>query len=362
MSGGVDSSVAAHLLQSQGHKVTGIFMRNWDTRDEHGQCPSERDWQDVQRVCHRLNIKCHEVNLVKEYWNNVFALALDEYARGWTPNPDMLCNREIKFGVLLKEIERRVGGGAWFATGHYARSMVVTERKEETEEEKDGVVLYRGVDQRKDQSYYLANVLGSSLTRVVFPLGDLIKATDVRGIARDAALHTAEKEESMGICFVGERRRFDQFLAEYLPQKHGDIVDSLGHKLGTHRGMFSKTIGQSAGIPGWQDKWYVYAKDMDRNRMFAVQGRDNPLLYSSRVTAGPIHWISGSPPLGFDDGQNIKLDAQIRYMQKPQKCTVSRNERGFLSAEFEDAQFGVAVGQYLVLYNGDHCLGSAVIQ
>ncbi|KAJ2589418.1 hypothetical protein H4R99_007471 [Coemansia sp. RSA 1722] len=353
MSGGVDSSVTAHLLKSKGLNVQAIFMRNWDTRDEHGECPSEADWRDVQKVCQKLDIKCHQINLVKEYWTNVFAAALDEYSLGRTPNPDILCNQQIKFGVLMSEINKRLGSAEWFATGHYARTK---RRGNQTE-------LHKGVDDKKDQSYYLARVGSHKLNNVVFPLGSLIKNKDVRKIAKDVGLHNAEKEESMGICFVGERRRFDRFLAEYLPQTPGDIVSRDGHNLGTHQGLFSKTIGQSAGIPGWQQKWYIYNKDIATNRMLAVQDRTHPLLHTREIDADGILWISGSAPKGLEtNGSRLDLTAQIRHMQLPQKCTVSRTASGSIRATFETAQFGVAPGQYLVLYDGDQCLGSAVIQ
>ncbi|KAJ2455931.1 hypothetical protein GGI03_006434 [Coemansia sp. RSA 2337] len=258
MSGGVDSSVTAHLLKTRGLDVEAVFMRNWDTRDERGECPSELDYRDVKAVCKQLDIKCHEINLVKEYWNTVFSFTLDEYSQGRTPNPDILCNREIKFGVLLKAISR-LGPFQWFATGHYARTI--------------GDKLYRGLDKRKDQSYYLAAIDSKYFSHTVFPLGLLDKKRDVRKLALDSGLVTANKEESMGICFVGERRRFDAFLAEYLPQHPGDIMSENGKFLGRHNGMFTKTIGQSAGISGWQDKWYIYAKDMKSNRMYAAQNR-----------------------------------------------------------------------------------------
>ncbi|KAJ2402179.1 hypothetical protein GGI23_000889 [Coemansia sp. RSA 2559] len=320
MSGGVDSSVAASLLKDRGYDVEAVFMRNWDTRDERDECPSERDYRDVQSVCAQLGIKCHLVNLVKEYWNTVFAVALDAYAQGLTPNPDILCNSEIKFGVLLDHIGRITGGRRWwFATGHYARLL--------RDQSSGDVQLHRGADGWKDQSYYLAGVPAASFGRVVFPLGSLSKSEDVRRIAREKSLATANKEESMGICFVGERRKFDHFLAEYIPQKEGDIVSNDGHQLGTHRGIFTRTIGQAAGIPGLDTKWYVYAKDIRRNRMYAAPGRNDPLLYKKSVRAGPAHWISGTPPVDLGLVGRITLEAQVRFMQKPQKCTVTMDQR-----------------------------------
>ncbi|KAJ2781120.1 hypothetical protein H4R18_003062 [Coemansia javaensis] len=330
MSGGVDSSVAAHLLRQRGADVEAVFMRNWDTRDERGECPSERDWRDVQRVCAQLGIRCHQISLVKQYWNLVFATALDDFARGRTPNPDVLCNSQIKFGVLLAEVARRLpAAGAWFATGHYARTAPADCDGDDDSGGGGSAALLRGVDARKDQSYYLSAVAGTQLRRVLFPLGALDKAADVRPAARSAGLATAAKEESMGICFVGERRRFDEFLAEYLPQRDGEILSSDMRVIGRHRGLFTRTIGQAAGVPGMAGKWYIYAKDPATNRMYAVPSRDHPLLRSKVVSAGPAHWVSG---------------------------------RGGIRAEFENAQYGVASGQYLVLYAGDHCLGCAQIQ
>ncbi|KAJ2158090.1 hypothetical protein GGF46_004025 [Coemansia sp. RSA 552] len=352
MSGGVDSSVAAYLLKERGAQVTGLFMRNWDTRDEHGECPSERDWRDVQQVCGQLGIPCRQINLVKEYWNRVFAVALDDFAAGRTPNPDILCNREIKFGVLLNEINRRLPGGTRLATGHYAR---VAGRGD----------LWRGVDRKKDQSYYLSAVKSSQLQHALFPLGGLTKSTDVRRLAREAGLATAEKEESMGICFVGERRRFDHFLAEYLPQRDGDILASDMRVVGRHQGLFSRTIGQNARIPGMASKWFIYAKDPATNRMFATQDRSSPLLYQKSVVAGPVHWISGTSP-DFGPANQLALDAQVRYMQLPQACMVAPSADpaypNHIVVRFADAQFGVASGQYVVLYQGAQCLGSAQIQ
>ncbi|KAJ1729992.1 hypothetical protein LPJ72_004686 [Coemansia sp. Benny D160-2] len=368
MSGGVDSSVAAGLLKDRGYDVEAVFMRNWDTRDERGECPSERDFSDVQAVCRQLDIRCHQVSLVKQYWTAVFSVAIDAYARGLTPNPDVLCNSEIKFGVLLDHISRKIharscAGGRrdrewWFATGHYARTV---------RGRSGDILLYRGSDRRKDQSYYLAAVPSAALDHVVFPLGRLAKNEDVRRMAGEMNLPTASKEESMGICFVGERRRFDSFLAEYIPQKPGDILASDGRVLGSHRGMFSRTIGQLAGVSGMHGRWYIYAKEPHTNRMYAVQGRDSPLLMRKTVRAGPARWISGSAPPGLGLPGGIALDVQVRYMQGPQRCTAMALDQstntpdGCLNVEFDAPQFGVAAGQYLVLYSGDRCLGSAMI-
>ncbi|KAJ2714694.1 hypothetical protein H4R19_001588 [Coemansia spiralis] len=355
MSGGVDSSVAAWLLAERGADVEAVFMRNWDTRDERGECPSERDWRDVQQVCRQLGIRCHQIDLVKQYWNLVFAVALDEFAAGRTPNPDILCNSQIKFGVLLDEIARRLAGSAaWFATGHYAQTG--------TDKADRGPTLLRGADTTKDQSYYLSGVGSGQLRRVLFPLGPLQKSTDVRQTARQAGLVTADKEESMGICFVGERRRFEDFLTEYLPQRPGDIVSSDMRVVGRHRGLFTKTIGQTARIPGMTGKWYIYAKDIAANRMYAVPGRDHPLLYTRRLVAGPVHWIAGSPP-DFGADNRLPLSAQVRYMQTPQPCIATLlGGSGNIGVEFAGAQYGVASGQYLVLYAGAQCLGCAQIQ
>ncbi|KAJ2374263.1 hypothetical protein H4S02_008598 [Coemansia sp. RSA 2611] len=350
MSGGVDSSVAAHLVQAHAH-VEAIYMCNWDTRDERGECPSSRDWRDVQRVCAQLHIKCHRLDLVKAYWNRVFSVALDDFACGRTPNPDVLCNSQIKFGVLLDEIDRRLrASSAWFATGHYARVAGGP----------SAASLHRGVDRSKDQSYYLSGVSGRRLNRAVFPLGGLTKARDVRRIARELGLATAEKAESMGICFVGERRRFDRFLAEYLPQQTGDVLAYDGRRIGRHGGLFTRTIGQSAGIAGMGEKWYVYAKDPAANCMYAVPGRDHPLLHTRNVAAGPAHWISGSAP-EFGPNNRLELAAQIRYMQQPQPCVVSSHS-DHICVRFDSPQFGIASGQYLALYRGDQCLGSAQIR
>ncbi|PIA16222.1 tRNA-specific 2-thiouridylase MnmA [Coemansia reversa NRRL 1564] len=351
MSGGVDSSVAAYMLKEHGADIEGVFMYNWDTRDESGNCPSEKDWRDVQNVCSQLEIKCHKINLVKQYWNQVFSIVLDEYAQGRTPNPDILCNSQIKFGVLLDEIQRRLNtSNAWFATGHYAQI-----KRNET-----NITLHRGIDVSKDQSYFLSTLNNNQLKRVVFPLGGLYKS-NVRILAKHLRLITAEKDESMGICFVGERKRFDKFLAEYLPQNPGNILSNNMHLIGKHNGLFTKTIGQLAGISGASEKWYIYAKDLKTNSMYAVKGRNHALLHTKYAVAGPVHWISGAP-LGFNLNSEITLQVKIRYLQEPLSCIVRQTtNKDNINVEFSEAQYAVASGQYLVFYQGDCCLGSAQV-
>ncbi|RKP24413.1 tRNA-specific 2-thiouridylase, partial [Syncephalis pseudoplumigaleata] len=235
MSGGVDSSVAALLLKRHGARVQGVFMQNWDALEEDGVCPGERDWRDVQAVCRQLDIPCRRIDFVREYWTRVFAQTLDAYAKGITPNPDIACNREIKFGLLR---ERCVPKDHWFATGHYARVAY---------DARGNARLLKGIDARKDQSYYLSSVTRAQLQQSVFPLGHLTKE-DIRSIAREHRLTTANKDESMGICFVGPRRKFNAFLGEYLPQTPGDVIAPNGHVIATHQGIFSWTIGQRATI------------------------------------------------------------------------------------------------------------------
>ncbi|KAI9319082.1 tRNA methyl transferase [Dichotomocladium elegans] len=345
MSGGVDSSVTAALLKKQGYDVQGIYMRNWDTSDERGVCTSQQDWQDVQQVCETLEIPCQQVNFVKEYWNDVFEQTLADYARGLTPNPDIHCNRHIKFGSLLAQIPPDV----WLATGHYCRSTP------------DGRLL-RGVDRKKDQSYFLSTVTESSLRRTLFPLGAFEKQK-VKAIARQMDLHVSSKRESMGICFVGQRRHFADFLAEYIDQPPGPAVDWHGHPIGKHRGLFAYTIGQASGICYKSDKWFVAQKRMSDNTLVCVPGSNHPALFHSGCVARDWVWIHGKGPSEIENGSGqVLVDAQVRYRMRPQKAFLSCSQNGLYSLQFLEPIRAMAPGQQVVVYKGDWCLGGGVIQ
>ncbi len=341
LSGGVDSSVAALLLRDRGERVEGLFMDNW-AEDEDGYCTAAQDFQDARQVCAELDIPLHRASFADEYRDRVFAHFLDEYRAGRTPNPDVLCNREIKFGALL-EYARRLGADR-VATGHYARH--------------DGGRLLKARDLAKDQSYFLHQVPADALRQAEFPLGDLVKG-DVRRIARGAGFDNFAKKDSTGICFIGERP-FREFLARYLPAQPGDIVADDGTPLGRHQGLMYYTIGQRSGlgiggIEGRPDEpWFVVGKALERNQLIIAQGNDHPALLSNALTAEALHWISAAPV----DGRICS--AKIRYRQADQRCTL-RWQGDRLRAEFETPQRAVTPGQYAVFYDGDECLGGGVI-
>ncbi|MDZ7643516.1 MAG: tRNA 2-thiouridine(34) synthase MnmA [Woeseiaceae bacterium] len=349
LSGGVDSAVAALLLKRRGADVQALHMTNWE--DDEGYCTAAADLQDARRLCDQLDIPLHHVNFAREYRERVFAAFLEDYRNGRTPNPDVLCNREIKFGVF-RDYAQRLGAGL-LATGHYARVRTTS----------DGTHLLKGADPGKDQSYFLHAVTQSALAETVFPLGELRKPA-VRSIARDAGLATHDKKDSTGICFIGERP-FREFLATYLAAKPGTIRSADGVALGRHEGLMFYTPGQrqGLGIGGRRDAgdepWYVAAKDYDNNELIVVQGK-HPLLYSHALTCSDESWI-GSPPAGLDAG-GCRCHARVRYRQRDQACRVRRNGDGRLGVEFDDAQRAVAPGQYVVFYDGERCLGGAVIE
>jgi len=349
LSGGVDSAVAAVLLKDAGADVHALHMTNWE--DEDGYCSAAQDLQDARRICDQLAIPLHHVNFSKQYRERVFQYFLDEYRAGRTPNPDVLCNREIKFGVF-RDYARRLGGDL-IATGHYARTAII-----------DGhVALLKGVDPEKDQSYFLHAVSGEALAETVFPLGELTKA-EVRGIARDRGLEVHAKKDSTGICFIGERP-FREFLATYLPATPGSIVTLDGEEVGQHSGLMFYTLGQrqGLGIGGRQDgrdePWYVVDKDLEKNLLIVDQG-DSPLLKSIALEARDSRWI-GSVPAGLDSGFPCK--AKIRYRQSDQDCCVYRGSDDSLEVVFEHAQRAAAPGQFVVFYDaaGERCLGGGVI-
>ena len=345
MSGGVDSSVAAHLLIQQGYQVEGLFMSNWE-EDEDGYCTSAEDYQDARKVCELLDIPLHKISFATEYRDRVFAHFLSEYKAGRTPNPDVLCNREIKFGVCFDHAKRL--GAEFFATGHYARI-------------KHGPApqLLRGLDQGKDQSYFLHAVSASALKQALFPIGDLQKS-EVRRVAKDLALPTHDKKDSTGICFIGERP-FAEFLEKYLPAQPGEIRSLNNELLGKHRGLMYYTLGQrhGLGIGGQsnhpEDAWYVAAKDLSRSVLVVVQGHDHPALQTQSLTAIDLNWIAGAPP-----ANQFNCTAKVRYRQADQSCHVEISGDD-VNVRFNEPQRAITPGQYVVFYDGDICLGGGVI-
>lgn len=345
MSGGVDSSVSAWLLRSQGYEVEGLFMSNWD-EDEDGYCTAAQDFQDARKVCDQIGIPLHKVSFAGEYRERVFAYFLEEYRAGRTPNPDILCNREIKFGVCF-DYARRLGA-EWVATGHYGRVQHEPEPR-----------LLKGLDAGKDQSYFLHAIDGQALARTLFPIGDLQKSA-VREIARRETLPVFDKKDSTGICFIGERP-FAQFLERYLPAQPGGIEDLSGHVLGQHRGLMYYTLGQRQGLriggraAAEESPWYVAQKDLARNTLIVIQGHDHPALLHSRLEASQLSWIAGRPP-----ATEFRCTAKVRYRQADQPCAVEIvAER--CRVRFDVAQRAVTPGQYVVFYADDVCLGGGVI-
>ena len=347
MSGGVDSSVAALLLRDAGESISGLFMQNW-AEDDSGDCRAEDDRRDAVAVCGRLGIPIHFRDFSAEYWRGVFEHFIAEYAAGRTPNPDVLCNREIKFKHFLDAA--RALGAERIATGHYARIA----------RDGDRVRLLRAADRSKDQSYFLHQLGQSQLAATLFPLGELAKA-DVRAMAHAAGLPTAAKKDSTGICFIGERD-FRAFLSHYLPAKTGEIRTPDGRCIGEHPGVFYFTLGQReglniGGVRGYDAApWYVVGKDVERNVLFVDQGHDSPYLQSRSLWTEAAHWIGGAPP-----SRTFRCTAQTRYRQSEESCEVSVEESGTLSVRFHSSQRAVTPGQSLVLYDGETCLGGAVI-
>jgi|SRR5690554_57619 len=349
MSGGVDSSVSALLLQQQGYRVEGLFMKNWEEDDGTEYCTAKEDLNDAQKVCDTLGIKLHTANFAAEYWDNVFEHFLAEYKAGRTPNPDILCNREIKFKVFIEYAQ--ILGGDFIATGHYVRRA---DRAGHT-------YLLRGLDSNKDQSYFLHAVGEAEFARTLFPVGELEKP-EVRRIAEQHKLITHSKKDSTGICFIGERR-FKDFLQQYLPAQPGDIVTTEGAVIGRHAGLMYHTIGQRqglgiGGVKGAPDEpWFVIAKDLHNNQLLVAQGSDHPLLYTNFLTAGQAHWINGAP-----DSNTLRATAKTRYRQPDQACEVTLLPDQQLAVKFDQPQRAVTPGQSVVFYQDDICLGGAVIE
>ncbi|MGL4606120.1 MAG: tRNA 2-thiouridine(34) synthase MnmA [Eubacteriaceae bacterium] len=346
MSGGVDSSVAALLLKNQGYDVVGVFMKNWEEQDESGVCTATEDYDDVRRVCDTIDIPYYTVNFEKEYYESVFKYFLDEYKKGRTPNPDVLCNREIKFKRFL-EYAMNVVGGEYLATGHYAQIDVSNEQYR----------LKRGFDQNKDQTYFLCQLGQKELKRVMFPIGHLSK-NEVRRIAIENDLATAEKKDSTGICFIGERN-FTQFLSQYLPAQPGNIMDLEGNIKGKHQGLMYYTLGQRRGLgiggQGTGEPWFVVEKDLEKNELLVVQGETHPSLYSKSLEAIDMNWVAGEPP-----SNAFHCTAKFRYRQQDQGVMVLlKGDR--IEVQFDAPQKAVTPGQAVVLYDGNVCLGGGTI-
>jgi len=344
----VDSSVSAYLLQQQGYQVQGLFMKNWDEDDGTDYCTAKEDLADAQAVAASLGIKLHSANFAAEYWDGVFEHFLAEYQSGRTPNPDILCNREIKFRAFLDYATEL--GADFIATGHYVRRDDSGER----------TALLKGLDPDKDQSYFLHQVGHRELSRSLFPVGDLAKP-EVRKIAEQAGLTTARKKDSTGICFIGERR-FKDFLQQYLPAQPGVIEDINGQALGEHQGLMYHTIGQrqGLGIGGLADRnaapWYVVEKHVERNVLIVAQGNDHPRLYKHSLHASTLFWISEQAP-AFP----LQCTAKVRYRQPDQSCVVTKTASGFL-VEFDVPQRAITPGQSVVFYHNDTCMGGGIIE
>lgn len=350
MSGGVDSSVAAWLLKEQGYQVEGMFMKNWEEDDTAEYCSAAVDLADAQAVCDQLGIPLHQINFSAQYWNKVFTYFLDEYEQGRTPNPDVLCNKEIKFKAFL---DHAIALGAdYIATGHYAKA------KREASGE---ITLYKAKDREKDQTYFLNSVSLEALRRTLFPVGDYLK-TEIREFARHLNLKTHDKKDSTGICFIGERR-FKQFLNEYLLAKPGEIHSVTGEILGKHDGLMFYTLGQrqGLGIGGTKEgndlPWYVVDKDLINNILLVAQGSNHPRLYSQGLICQPIHWLlNEAPSLPFT------CYAKVRYRQEEQPCVISPETENSHCVMFANPQRAVTPGQYIVFYYKNQCLGGSLIE
>ncbi len=348
LSGGVDSAVAALLLKEQGHEVIGVFMNNWEEKDEAGVCTSERDFADARAVADTLGIPCYSVNFAKEYRERVFAHFLAEYRRGRTPNPDVLCNREIKFGSLLAFALKL--GADKLATGHYANV-----------DHRDGVYrLLRAADDNKDQTYFLYMLNQAQLSRALFPLSALEKP-EIRRIAREHVLPVSEKKDSTGVCFIGERN-FKRFLQDYLPAQPGDMVTTDGTVVGRHDGLMYYTLGQrrGLGIGGGGDgqRWFVLEKDLAGNRLVVSQGED-AALYTRRARCEDVTWIQGAPPVV--PGETLRCQARLRHRQPLQAAALRLEGDGF-TLDFDEPQRAVTPGQAAVVYRGAETLGGGTIQ
>ena len=349
MSGGVDSSVSALLLQRQGLDIAGMFMKNWEEDDRFGECCAAEDVADAEAITESMGLVLHTRNFASEYWENVFKEFLSEYLAGRTPNPDILCNREIKFKTFLEHAEAL--GAEKIATGHYVRTDCQDGKHR----------LLRGVDHNKDQSYFLYAVGHQQLAKTLFPVGELEKPK-VRELAQQAGFNVFDKKDSTGICFIGERN-FSRFLGEYLPAQPGEIQTTDGQIIGKHRGLMFHTLGQRqglgiGGVKGYPEApWYVLHKDMDNNILYVGQGHEHPWMLSTRLEARQLAWVSGTAP-----DAACSLTAKVRYRQQDQAVSIEYIDANLIRLKFQRAQRAVTPGQSVVLYDGDVCLGGGIIE
>ena len=347
MSGGVDSSVAAKILKDKGYKIECVFMKNWEGDEEN--CNAEEDYKDALSICDYLDIPLRSVNFSNEYWEKVFQYFIDEYAKGRTPNPDVLCNREVKFKAFLDYALDL--GASKIATGHYAQII----------ETKDGFKLLKGHDQNKDQSYFLYLLGQEALSKSIFPLGNIEKIT-VRKLAEDSGLINYAKKDSTGVCFIGEQKFFKEFLKKYIPAKPGYIQTIKGKICGEHEGLTYYTMGQRKGLGiggghgNIEAPWFVADKDIENNILIVAQGHDNPSLFHQGLNADGIHWIKGSPPHSLEN-----ISAKIRYRQADQNCKIVELSFDKCKVEFKKPQFAITPGQSIVFYRGEECIGGAII-
>ena len=349
MSGGVDSSVAAYLLQQEGYQVEGLFMKNWEEDDNDEYCAAADDLADAQAVADKLGIYLHQINFAAEYWDNVFEFFLEEYKAGRTPNPDIMCNKEIKFKAFLEFAAEDLGAD-YIATGHYVQRRL-----------EDGIwKMVRGFDSNKDQSYFLYTLSHQHIAKTLFPVGNIEKPR-VREIAEQQGLITHNKKDSTGICFIGERK-FKEFLAQYLPAKPGIIKTAEGEEIGHHDGLMYHTLGQRKGLliggkkEHGDEPWYVVDKDVVNNILIVGQGADHPRLYSKGLIANQLHWVDRIGP-----SETTQMMVKTRYRQCDISCTVTPYSEGKVRVLFDEPQKAVTPGQSAVFYINDLCLGGGII-
>jgi len=349
LSGGVDSSVSALLLKEQGYEVEALFMKNWEEDDTEEYCSATEDLKDAEAVCEKIGIKLHRVNFAAEYWDHVFEYFLQEYKAGRTPNPDILCNKEIKFKAFL-DYAKHLGADK-IATGHYARIQQKDEHYQ----------LLTGLDNNKDQTYFLYTLGQKQLSSALFPIGELEKSK-VRDIAKEHGFINHNKKDSTGICFIGERK-FKDFLQKYLPAQPGLMQTPEGDIVGEHDGLMYYTLGQrqGLGIGGLKTSahapWYVVAKNIEDNILIVAQGHEHPLLYKHELIAKDLHWVNGPSP-----AEIFSCNAKVRYRQQANACSVNQIENNTFHVRFDEPQWAITPGQSVVFYENELCLGGGIIQ